>query len=435
MWKNNLVIGFLIFFAFQLANAQEFLSLDDAVRIALKNNFDIQIAKIDSAESSLNNTIGNAGMLPKLSIIASDNNAINDINQKYSTGIETQKNAVKSSNINASAVLAWTLFDGFKMFITKEKLSALQEQDIIAIKDKIQDTLKEVITAYFDITVQQQLIIVQKESNKISEERVKIAKLKFENGSGAKTDFLQASVDLNEGRSYLLQLSVQLEQKRNILSQLLARPAEQAFTVMDSIPLSNSIDFKDIQTGITTNNLAIQSSEKSLKISQLSFKEIRSQRLPQLNLLLGYNFAYTKNAAGFMLLNQGLGPNYGLNFSLPVFNGFNLNHQIKIASLDVSKNLYMFEKIKQQINTNLINVYKNYIYYFDALKIEEENILLAKENAKISLERLKLSQATSLEMITAQNSLVNAYHRLLTTRFHAKLAEIELLRLNGKLLK
>ena len=435
MWKNNLVIGFLILFIFQIANAQEFLSLDDAVRIALKNNFDIQIARIDSAEATVNNTIGNAGMLPKLNLTASDNNAINDINQKYSTGIETKKSAVKSSNINASAVLAWTLFDGFKMFITKEKLNVLQEQGIIAMKDQIQDTLKEIIAAYFDITVQQQLILVQKESNKISEERVKIAKLKFENGSGAKTDYLQASVDLNEGRSTLLQYNTLLDQKRNILNQLLNRPPEQPFTVMDSIPLSDPINFKEIQSGITSNNLTIQSFEKNLKISQLSFKEIRSQRLPQLNLLLGYNFAYTKSAAGLILLNQGIGPSYGFNFSLPVFNGFNLNHQLKIASLDVSKNLIILDKIKKQTNTNLLVVYKNYTYYIDALKIEEENILLAKENAKISLERLKLAQATSLEMITAQNSLVNAYHRLLTTRQHAKLAEIELLRLNGKLLK
>ena len=255
MWKNNLVIGFLILFIFQIANAQEFLSLDDAVRIALKNNFDIQIARIDSAEATVNNTIGNAGMLPKLNLTASDNNAINDINQKYSTGIETKKSAVKSSNINASAVLAWTLFDGFKMFITKEKLNVLQEQGIIAMKDQIQDTLKEIIAAYFDITVQQQLILVQKESNKISEERVKIAKLKFENGSGAKTDYLQASVDLNEGRSTLLQYNTLLDQKRNILNQLLNRPPEQPFTVMDSIPLSDPINFKEIQSGITSNNL------------------------------------------------------------------------------------------------------------------------------------------------------------------------------------
>ncbi|MFA6923583.1 MAG: TolC family protein [Bacteroidales bacterium] len=435
MLRSKIGLIILFFFAGCFNLLSQVLTLDEAINIALKNNYDILIAANDTLAAGINNSAGNAGMLPKINITSTDNNTINNLDQKYSTGTEVKKSNVNANSITASAGFTWTLFDGMKMFITKEKLATLEAQSLISFKDNVQNILSSVISAYFNIVSQKQEILAQIETNKISEERVKIAKVKFENGSGGKTDLLQAQIDLNEGKSVLLQLNVDLEQKKNLLNQIIARAIEQPFEVIDSIPVNFKISQNDILSKINDKNLSVLLYASNLQVSKLSLKEIQSQRMPQLNFLLGYNYSYSKSGAGLMLFNQGIGPNYGFNISFPVFNGFNINRQIKVASLDVIKSQYELDKIKLQVNNDLLKAFKNYSYSLEVLKIEEDNIELAKENAKICLERLKLSQATSIEMITAQNSLAAAYNRLITARYNAKLSETELMRLNGELIK
>jgi len=77
----------------------------------------------------------------------------------------------------------------------------------------------------------------------------------------------------------------------------------------------------------------------------------------------------------------------------------------------------------------------NYDNARKVLLIEEENILLAKENANIAMESFKRGVSTFIEQRTAQQSLEEAYNRLINARYLAKVAETELLRLSGDLLK
>lgn len=426
---------FFLLFSCGTIYSQEKLSLDQAISLALKNNFDIATARNDSAIAALNNSAGNAGMLPKANLSVGDNYSLNNVYQQLNTGGEIKKNNAGSNNINAAIGFNWTLFDGMKMFATREKLGVLEEQSGINLKNKIQSSIAAVIISYYSIVMQYQQIKAQLETNKISEERVKIGTLRFENGSTSKVEMLQAKVDLNAGKATLLQLNVILEQKKNALNLLLNRELETNFDVSDSIPLVYKPNMKDLLAKLPKNNFSIQQSENNVKISQLTKKEITSQRLPTVGFSAAYNYLYTKNDAGLTLLNNTFGPAVGANISIPLFNGFNINRQIQTASIDILSKQNDLEKVKLQASYDLLKAYKNYTLYSEALKLEEENIILAKENADISMARFKLSQATSLEVITAQNSLMTAYNRLLTARYNAKQAEIELMVLNGELVK
>jgi outer membrane protein TolC len=69
------------------------------------------------------------------------------------------------------------------------------------------------------------------------------------------------------------------------------------------------------------------------------------------------------------------------------------------------------------------------------LALEEENILLAKENVDIIMQVYKLNSTTYIQLREAQKSLEDAYNRLIAARYNTKLAETELLRLKGELVK
>ena len=87
------------------------------------------------------------------------------------------------------------------------------------------------------------------------------------------------------------------------------------------------------------------------------------------------------------------------------------------------------------INLSVIKAFKDYVAAKKALALEEENILLAKENVNIIFQVYKLGSTTYIQLREAQKSLEDGYSRLITARYNTKLAEIELLRLKGELVR
>jgi len=65
--------------------ADPLLSADEAVRIALEANYDIQISQADAGIARLNNTRGNAGMLPTINLVANENLTLSAFKQKLAT--------------------------------------------------------------------------------------------------------------------------------------------------------------------------------------------------------------------------------------------------------------------------------------------------------------------------------------------------------------
>jgi outer membrane protein TolC len=106
---------------------------------------------------------------------------------------------------------------------------------------------------------------------------------------------------------------------------------------------------------------------------------------------------------------------------------------ISQAKINLERANLIYEQQKTVITTAVRNAYTAYDNAKKVLLIEEENILLAKENANIALEGSRRGLYTFIEVRTAQQSLADGYNRVIAARYNAKLAETELLRLKGEL--
>ena len=92
------------FFSF----SQEKLTLENALKIGLKQNFDIQLSKKNLEISKLNNNLANSGALPTLNLSARQEQAVSDQSKNPTSFIQE---ILKSESINASANLSWTLLN------------------------------------------------------------------------------------------------------------------------------------------------------------------------------------------------------------------------------------------------------------------------------------------------------------------------------------
>ncbi len=428
----------LILFPF-FANSQKLLTLDDAIATALQNNFDIQLSKNDSLVAALNYSYRNAAFLPRLNgnLGTTWNNI--DTKQILFDGSRKQSTGIKSNNINAGIALNWTLFDGLKMFATRDKIEAYVRLGELGIKSQVINTVATVINTYYGIVRQKQQLKAIEEQMSINEERVKLAQYKLDIGAGAKPDVLQSKVDLNAQKAAKLEQQTLIDQLKEQLNQVMNVTTGIIYEVNDSIPLNFGLSLGDIQNTIEKTNPVLLMNKKNIDIANLTLKETKAQRFPTLTFNTGYNFSRTRNQTVInsfsTFFNRTRGYNYGFTASIPIMNNLNTSRLIKQAQLDIQYQQLAFDNQRSLINIDVINAFKEYEQQKKALALEEENILLAKENVSIVLETYRLGAATFIQLREAQKSLEDAYNRLIAARYNTKLAETELLRLKGDLVK
>ncbi|MEI6817354.1 MAG: TolC family protein, partial [Bacteroidota bacterium] len=90
---------------------------------------------------------------------------------------------------------------------------------------------------------------------------------------------------------------------------------------------------------------------------------------------------------------------------------------------------------KLVVESGLLKTFRTFQTNMEALKLEEENYTLAKENVDIALERYRLGSSSALELKIAQQSYEDADNRVVLARYATKISETELMRLNGILVK
>lgn len=432
--KINIILCSFILASLSLI-AQDKLTLQQALELALKNNYDITIVKNNATIAANSNSLGNAGMLPKVDIQASTNLANNATKQEFSSGLVVDKTGVQSTNINAGVYLTWTLFDGLKMFATHKRLQQMEMVGMLNSRIEIENMTVQVITAYYNIVRQKQMIKGLTENITISEERLKIAEKKFEIGSASKLEVLQAKVDKNAQTSNLMRQKTMLHELKSTLNLILSRNADVEFDVDDEIPVEFKLKYDELKNNIQKNNSELKYVQMNIAITNQMLRESKAQLFPKLNFNANYLFARSENQAGFSLLNQNLGLNLGFTASWTIFNGFNANNQIKNAKLQLQNANLEYDNTKLLLEMKLYTLFKKYQDDAMLLKLEEENVVLAKEAVDVALERFRIGTSNSLELKESQKSYDDALIRLSEARYNAKVSETELMKLNGEIIK
>jgi outer membrane protein len=419
-------------------HGQKLLTLEEAIATALQYNYDIILSKNDSAVAALDYSYRNAIFLPRLNGNVGATWNKNNQKQDFANGTKREGD-VKTNNLVANLTLNWTLFDGGKMFVTRDKAEELVRLGELGIKDQVINTVATIINTYYDIVRQKQQLRAIEEQMSISQTRVDLSQRRLDIGVGAKPDVLQSKVDLNAQKAAQLRQLTLIQQLKETLNQTMNVAQNSGYDVSDSIPINSNISLGDIQNNIENTNTALQFLKKNIDIADLTVKERKAERFPIVSFNSAYNFNRTNNDIALNpnlpIFNRNRGFNYGFTATIPILNNRNTHRLIRQAELNVQFQKLVFDNQKSLINLGVYNAFQDYLLQKQALELEESNILLAKENVSIILETYRLGQATYLQLREAQKSLEDAYNRLIAARYNTKLAETELLRLKGDLVK
>ena len=292
--KKLLTVICLIVCIVSAASAQKMLTLEEAIATALQYNYDIRVAKNDSLLYDLNQSYAYAAFLPRLNA----NSAIvfnsNDLKQQLADGSIRQQKGIRSDNTQASLNLNWTLFDGLKMFATRDKINEFVTLGKLTIRNQLVNTIANVINTYYDIVRQKQQLKAIEEQMGINEELVLQAEKKLSVGLAAKPELLQAKIDLNAQKAAKLTQLTLIEQLKEQLNEWMAVAPGSSYDVADSIPINMNLSAGEILAASAVSNPAIEVAQQQIKIASLTLKERKADRFPVIQFNSAYNFSRTK---------------------------------------------------------------------------------------------------------------------------------------------
>lgn len=429
--KRILVISFC---SFCLSGfAQQRLTLTDAVNLALKNSYDIELVKNNVEISDINNNIGVAGGLPLVTGSFTDQEQITSINQKYADATRDTKRAnVASNNLNVGVTGSFLLYNGSRVITTKKRLEELLAQNQQLLSAQVQTTIAAVMTKYYDVIRQQTYLKTIAQSIDVSQKRLDILNVRKEVGLSNNADLFQAQLDLNALVQTKQSQQLVVDQAKTDLLNLVFLKPETQIVVSDTIIIDRSINFDSVRTALAKNP-SIIAADRQIRINELIEKETAAQRYPSLRALAGYSFGNNYSAAGFTLLNQSYGPFIGVNLAIPIYNGGIFKRQQQVANINTKSARVTRDQLYLNYESGTVRTYQAYVSSINQLKTEQENYKLATQLLDLVLQRFQLGQATIIDVRVAQQSFVDEGYRLVNLSYSAKVAEIELRRLASSL--
>jgi len=414
--------------------AQQIYSLNDVLKIALETNYSIQVAKNDAEIARVNNYAGNAGMMPRINGTVLQDNQTANTDQKYANGTDKSGRNAQSNQFAANIELGWTIFDGFKMFASRNKLKELQEIGEMRFRFQSEFIFARVIRAYYDVVQNKQILKMNTESVKLSEERFQLAKDRYTSGKAAKNEMLNAQVDLNTDKSVMIRQANALKNNKALLLQTIGADITKEFDVADNIDVNPSLKFDSLRANALSQNSSILLAKKNARVSQLSIKEIESERMPNLQLYSGYNYSNSSSQSGFLQSNLSNGYHFGAGVSMNIFNGFNVNKRMQAAKIYLQSNDLVLKDTMSRVDLSIKQSYNTYLTSLELVKFEKENVEVATSNFELASEQYKIGVINSLELRTAQQNLLQSQSRYSSVQYEAKLAETDLIRISGGLL-
>ena len=431
MIKNSIIllsISVAYCLLFSTARAQQPLSLQQAVDIAIKNSLGVQAGKNNTRIAGINNNYGVAGGLPLITGSVTDQQQSITLKQEYSNPANNKEsNSVGSNGLTAGVSANILITNGERVVTAKKRLATIEHQSYKQLNSRMQTVVVNVLLKYYDIVRQQSYAKVLQTSIEVSKQKLDIVKKQQDVGLANNADLFQAQVDLTTQTQLLQAQQLVVDQGKTDLLYLLTLNPDSAITVQDTIVVEKGLQLDTVLNNIATHpDIAVL--QDQIAINQFLVKEVTAQRYPSVNLSTGYNLSRSQSAAGFTLLNQQRGPYAGIAVSVPIYNGGVYKRQQQVAGINVANASLQKDTLVNAYTANAIKSWQAYQSNLQQLETAQQNYALGLKLLQLVLQKFQLRQATIVDVKNAQQSFENAANLMVNISYAGKAAEIQLKR-------
>jgi len=400
----------------------ESLSLSSALNLALENNYGIKIAAKDSEIASINNNWGAAGRYPTVGFDASSLN-----NQNLTDNIF-------SSRLNAGVGLRWTIFDGFRVGLTRDKLGQLENLAQGREELVIESTIEDIILVYYQVILNKKRLDVLKKVVSLSEDRYSYEQNRQELGNAVTYNVLQAKNNfLNDKATFLNQEVVYRNSIRNLNFMMgLENNQEWVFTEdFEAEPIEYQTS--DLLEKMISGNRSLKNQYISIVLAQNATELTESIYFPSLSLSTGLDNSNT------FLPETTKGSSFSayanVTFSYDIYQAGNRKRAVEVAKLDESIAGVEEEEMKRSLTNQLLNIVDMYNVRKELLSISRESLDAAELNMQIAEEKFRSGAINSFNYRDIQLIYLNAAYQEIQSIFNLISSQTSLTRITGGFIK
>ncbi len=415
--------------------AQEVLTKEEAVALALENNYGVKIAKNAVSVAENNKSILNTEFLPTVSSSAGATYNLDNTEAEFSDGSTTVLNGAESSNYNASVSLDYTIFDGLGRRYNYKRLKEQYRLSELQARETIENTIIQLFSVYYNVAQLTDNLNTLEETLNITKDRLTRAEYQFEYGQNTKLEVLNAEVDINNDSINIINIKQDIKNAKRDLKLVLGKTYTTDYDVETEVEFTLQFQKDSLYQKAKSRNVALLQTESNIAISTLDINSGKSAYLPTIGLTGTYGWnKNNNNAASFVSVSTNTGLSGGLNLSWDLFDGGSTITTVRNARVNLETQKLEKENILLSIERDFNNAWDNYLNKLEIYSIQEKNIRTAENNFERTREKFKLGQVNSIEFRQAQLNLLNAELSRNEAKFAAKLSELEILQISGELL-
>lgn len=425
--KLQKYIYVIILFSSIINFSQERLSLSEAIRLGLENNYDVRIAKKDLQIADENNSWGSAGRYPTIDV------GLTSVNRFDDTGT----NEVTSQSLVPSVTLNWTLFNGFKIYNTKKKLNDIFKLTEGSIAVLIENKIQSIILSYYNVLLQKEKLEVFEEVEKLSKDRYDRAQLSKEIGSSVSYEVLQAKNSWLEDRSTFLSQKLILDNSIRTFNLLIGEKNDKIYNFVDDFSVEEKQYFlEDLKNKMLVNNKALKNQYINQLIAERNIDIAQDDYYPTLRLNSGYDYENSNQRINNLPKLNTKSYDYYANVTLGwnLFNGLNTSRAVEIAKIEKEISEIESEQIEHSLTNTLSQLFELFSVRKEILNVAEENLEAAKLNLEISQEKFKNGSISSFNFRDIQVIFLNASVQKLNAIYNLKETDTELARITGSII-
>ncbi|MFI3295695.1 MAG: TolC family protein, partial [Rikenellaceae bacterium] len=398
--------------------AQEPLSLSDAITIGLKNNFDIVLAQKDVEMAQMGNSWGMAGGLPSLTL-----------NGNVAVGAELISPATVTGAGQISADLLWTLFNGFNIKATKSLLESSEELAQGTEILTVENTIHSIITSYYYVLLQQEMLKINETMLKISEDRLSQQEVSKEIGASGTYEYVQAQSDYLTDKSSYIKQEVILRDAIRSLNLLLSLPADTQWYLNEKVE-TPAYDYSqsEMQQKMFSDNRTLKNQYINLKSKDYELQQSRSTLYPSIGLygsVAGGSTSFSSSDYNFAQ------PQVGVTVSFNLFNGGKTKRNIDIARLSREAEVVSTQQMKLEMENELSSELDEYNVYREIVKIDDQQVEVATLLLELSEDRYRNGTINSFNFREVQLSYLQSANTRLNSIYSLIVVNCNLLKLTG----
>ena len=435
MTKRYIYIAtLLLLFSGLNISAQQMLTKHDALRIVMENNFDVVLSEEQLKIAETNTSIFNSGYLPTLSGNAGITYNIDNLNVERQDGSVIETTNAKSDSHNAGLNLNYVLFNGFSRKYNLERNKELLNQGQLNMRATLEATILTLFQSYYGVARSQHNVENLQETLVISKERLRRMQYGYEYGRNSRLDVSNAEVDVNTDSINLLNAKQNLANSKRDLNFILGQPANTVINVDTTLQFNGLVNRDELHASMQTESVQILIANSNIAANRSATKATQGGYYPSLSLNGSYSYRRgNNNDASFTAANTSSGFSYGASLSWNLFDGGSTRTNEQVAKINENISQIGLEQTKNQLEVDFENAWGDYQNKLFVVQAQEANLQTNRQNFERSVEQYKLGQLTSIDFRTAQRNLLTAEVSLTQAKYDAKIAELVLLQLAGRI--